>query len=43
MSPDDFMSDGVMNFIVNYDMFVYKEEDGDPEMETLEQSTDVKG
>ena len=43
MNPYDFMSDGVMNFIVNYDMFVYKEEDGDPEMETLEQTTNVKG
>ncbi len=43
MSPDDFMSDGVMNFIVNYDMFVYKEADGEPGMETLEQTTNVKG
>lgn len=43
MTPDDFMSDGVMNFIVNYDMFVYRSDDGEPEMETLEQSTNVKG
>ena len=43
MKPDNIISDGVMNFIINYDMFVYRSDDGEPEMETLEQSTDVKG
>jgi hypothetical protein len=34
--------DGVLNFFVNYDMFVYKVEDETP-MEELEMNTNVKG
>lgn len=35
--------DGVLNFFVNYDLFVYKEVDAEPLMETAVQSTIVKG
>jgi len=34
--------DGVLNFFVNYDMFVYKVETNDP-MEEMEFNADVKG
>ena len=36
------VSDGVLNFFVNYDMYVYVSTEAD-EMENLELSTDVKG
>ena len=35
--------DGVLNFFVNYDMFVYRKDDGEPEMEELTEETTVKG
>jgi hypothetical protein len=37
------MNDGVLSFFANYDMFVVKEVEGEPEMETLEHETSVKG
>ena len=36
------ITDGILNFTVNYDGFVFKTEDGDP-METLEILTEAKG
>lgn len=35
--------EGVLSFFVDYDMFVYKEQETSPVMETIKQSTDVKG
>ena len=35
--------DDVLNFFVNYDMYVYKEDDGEESMETFEHNTTVKG
>lgn len=35
--------DGVLSFFVNYDMFVYKEVEAAPTMETVDYNTDVKG
>ena len=35
--------DGVLSFFVNYDLFVYKEPNPQPAMESLEYNTDVKG
>ena len=35
--------DGVLSFFVNYDMFVYKETDTEPTMETVSHNTDLKG
>lgn len=35
--------DDVLSFFVNYDMFVYKEADGAPTMETVDYNADVKG
>jgi len=43
MSGDDVITDGVLSFIVSYDMFVVKEQEDEPAMETLEHSTEVKG
>lgn len=40
---DNPVTDGVLTFMVSYDMFVMKDAEGEPEMETLEQSTEVKG
>ncbi len=37
------MSDGVLAFMVNFDMFVIKETEDEDAMETLTQSTTVKG
>ena len=37
------ISDGVLSFFVNYDMFVYKHEETTEHMETLEHKSDVKG
>ena len=36
-------SDGVLSFFVNYDMFMYKMQEGTPTMESYDYSTDVKG
>ena len=36
-------SEGVLHFFVNYDMFVYKPKEDEPQMEILESKTDVKG
>lgn len=36
------MVDGVLNFFLNYDLFVYRKEQTDP-METIETDTTVKG
>ena len=36
------MVDGVLNFFLNYDLFVYRKEQTDP-METIETETTVKG
>lgn len=35
--------DDVLNFFVNFDMFVYKKDDGEESMETFEHNTTVKG
>lgn len=35
--------DGVLNFFVNYDLFVYKDAEDEPFMESVEHSTVVKG
>lgn len=35
--------DGVLNFFVNFDLFVYKEREKTPYMETHSYKTDVKG
>lgn len=35
--------DGVLNFFVNYDMFVYRKEEAGPAMEMLTEETTVKG
>lgn len=35
--------DDVLSFFVNYDMFVIKEQESEPTMETIEQNTNVKG
>ena len=35
--------DNVLSFFVNYDMFVIKEQESEPTMETIEQNTNVKG
>lgn len=35
--------DGVLNFFVNFDLFVYKEREKQPYMETHEYKTSVKG
>lgn len=35
--------DGVLNFFVNYDMFIYKVVPSEDEMETIEFNSDVKG
>lgn len=37
------MADGVLNFMVSYNMFVTKEEEGEPAMETIDHETQVKG
>lgn len=37
------ITDGVLVFFVNYDMFVYKEVEETPVMETVTHNTDVKG
>ena len=37
------MVDGVVSFIVNYDIFVYKQRENTPGIETYSVSTDVKG
>lgn len=36
-------SNGVLSFFVNYDMFMYKMQEGTPTMESYDYSTDVKG
>ena len=36
------MSDGVLCFFVNYDMYVYKQEVAEPNMETISSETNVK-
>ena len=36
-------SDGVLSFFVNYNMFMYKMQEGTPTMESYDYSTDVKG
>lgn len=36
-------SEGVLHFFVNYDMFVYKQEEPLPIMETVEHKTNMKG
>ena len=35
--------DGVLNFFVNYDMFVYRKDSAEPVMEELTEETTVKG
>lgn len=35
--------DGVLSFFVNYDMFVIKEQEDAPAMETVKHTTDMKG
>lgn len=37
------MADGVVSFMVNYDMFMYKQGESTPAMETYSVDTDVKG
>ena len=37
------VEDGVLNFFVNYNMFVTKEAEGEPAMETIAHETQVKG
>lgn len=37
------VSDGILNFFVSYDMFVYKKEENEPHMQDLGLKTDVKG
>lgn len=37
------VSDGVLRFFVNYDMFVYREAESVPWMEEISSSTSVKG
>lgn len=37
------ITDDVLSFMVNYDMYVIKQPETVPEMETLDHSTDVKG
>lgn len=37
------ISDGVLSFFVNYDLYVYKDVDSEPTMESVEYNTDVKG
>lgn len=37
------MTNGVLSFFVNYDMFVIKEQDKEPIMENIVQTTDMKG
>ncbi|MDE5996120.1 MAG: hypothetical protein K2G56_04310, partial [Eubacterium sp.] len=36
-------ADDMLNFFVNYDMFVYKEQAKEPVMEAVEYNSDVKG
>ena len=35
--------DNVLSFFVNYDMYVYKEKDAEPMMETVTHNTRMKG
>lgn len=35
--------DDVLNFFINYNMFVYKEAEAEPVMETVKQNTGLKG
>ena len=37
------ISDGVLSFFVNYDLFTYKHEETEEHMEILKQKTDAKG
>lgn len=37
------LSDGVLNFFVNYDMFIYKKGETEQVMESVEYNADVKG
>jgi hypothetical protein len=37
------VSDDVLSFFVNYDMYVYKEKDAEPAMETVTHNTNVEG
>lgn len=37
------VTDNVLSFFVNYDMYVYKEEGAKPTMETVTHNTNVKG
>lgn len=36
-------SEDVLHVFVNYDLFIYKPKDNEPQMETLKTKTDVKG
>lgn len=42
-SVNSEITDGVLHFFINYDMFVYKELEQTPVMETIEYNSDVKG